>query len=254
MYAMFTNLVLATEESSNFQILFMDNVTLTGGPNDLGSTGRLNLTYNNPAKNYKLNVDWELFVNGDPKDDTTTRTNPDNLRIDALRVSYIQGDEHFKYGAGIEILGNLGGKSFQNNIHDIVGDSYIPAKYLSDTRVTPTINLEYKNSYWNNNIDFYTSLRMPIVTKNGIVDFQMSGMYVKKDIYQTKVDGGLGLNLDCKWYPDMPEFSGYPLRDFNTCTPQGLVTIGYAGFAFYWQIPLVNGSVQNSNMGISYRF
>jgi len=243
-----------TETDKRFQIFLSDNITLTGGPNDLGPTGEIRASYTDPDMHYKINIGWELYVNGDPKDHTTSRTNPDNLRIDALRVSYIQGDIHFKYGAGIEILGDLGGKSFQNNIHDLVGDSYIPADYLSGYRVTPTLNAEYQSTFWDQYIDIYTALKFPILTHKGIIDLQMMASHTEKDIYHSGINAGIGLNIDCKKYPDIPEFSGYPIRDFKVCTPESILTLGYGGFQFFWEIPLVNGNIQNSIMGLSYRF
>lgn len=241
-----------TEE--RFQIILADNITLTGGPNDLGPTGEIRGSYTDPLNHYKVNIGWELYVNGDPKDHIVSRTNPDNLRIDALRLSYIQGDEHFKYGAGIEILGDLGGKSFQNSIHDLVGDSNIPANYLSGYRVTPTLNAEYLAAYWDQYIDIYASLKLPIITQKGIIDIQVMASHTKKDIYHSGINAGIGLNIDCKKYPNIPEFSGYPLRDFKVCTPEGVVNISYKGFQFFWEIPIINNNIQNSIMGLSYKF
>ena len=242
------------DTQDSFQILLSDNVTLTGGPNDLGPTGEVKFIYANLVKNYTLNVDWELYVNGDPKDKTTSRTNPDNLRIDALRFYYMQGNSYFKYGAGIEILGNLGGKSFQNNIHDLVGDSYIPANYLSGYSFTPTFNAKYRTTYWNQFIDMYTTLKLPIILDKGIFDFQIMVSHTEKDVYHSGINTGIGLNLDCKRYPDFIEFSGYPIRDFKVCTPESIITVEYRGFQFFWEIPLINNNIQNSIMGISYKF
>jgi len=241
---------IATE--NNFLIIFSDNVTMTGGSNDLGPTGNLKIIYTDPSDSYKINFDWEIYVNGATEDEVSRR-NPDNYRIDALRIFYIQGD-HFKYGGGLELLGNLGGKTIQNNIHDIAGDAYIPATYQGGLKITPTINLEYTNNIFNNYIDIYSSLRFPIIIDHGIIDFQASASHTFTNIYQTNIDSSLGLNLDCKKYPDLAAFSGYPLGDFNICTPETILTIRYNNFSFFWEAPLINNNIQNSYLGISYRF
>jgi len=249
---LFTN-IFADENEKQYQIIFSDNVTLTGGPNDLGPTGNLKFIYTNPFDESKISFDWEIYVNGPPEEKVVGRTNPGNYRIDALRMFYMKG-ETFMYGAGIEILGNLGGKSVQNNIHELVGDSYIPATYTDGTHVTPTLNLEYTHIFWEGNIDLFASLRLPFIIKNGILDFQLHASHTFTNIYQTGIATTIGINMDCKKYPDLISFSGYPLRDFNICTPESILAVSYNDFTFFWEIPLSNNDVQNSIMGFSYHF
>ena len=227
----------------NYNIRFSDNVTQTGGPNDLGPTGKLSFKYNDPKKNYKLKSSWEIYVNNNPQLKTIAgRTNPNNLRIDALRIAYLQKGEHFNYGTGIEILGKLGGKSIQNNIHKLVGDSYIPANYFHSTyNITPTLDLEYSNRlFFNGLVKIYTSLKLPLITQNGIIEFKTEASHTFNNLYSTNIHMTIGLNLDCKKYPNIPAFSGYPQRDFKVCTPNNILSIGYNHFDFFWEIPLIN--------------
>ena len=240
--------------TKNFELTLSDNVTLTGGPNDLGPTGHFLLSYTDPDERYKLLFDWEIYVNGAPDAGVVTRTDPDNLRIDALRLSYMKVSSRFQYGLGIEILGELGGKAVQNTLHEAVGDAYVPAQYASATRATPTLNLAYRESVYHNLIDLYSTLRLPIIFKNGIIDFRASASHTFKALYFQELDATLGLNMDCKQYPDLPAFSGYPLRDFNTCTPEAQLSLNYGSFTFFWEAPLANNDIQNSYMGIRYRF
>ncbi len=253
-YALLTHHSLYAEEKERFLIVFSDNVTLTGGPNDMGPTGELRFAYTDPDDRYRIDLDWELYVNSDPMKPISDRGDPDNIRTDALRLSFLQGDARFKYGIGIEILGDLGGKTFQNNIHDLAGDRYIPADYLSGYKVTPTLNAAYRDTYRDGWIDLYAELRFPLVVKHGIIDLRITASHTEKDLFGLGMDAGLGVNLDCSRYPDSPEFSGYPLRDFKVCTPQSIVTLGYGSFSFFWEIPLINSDVQNSVMGIRYGF
>ncbi len=239
--------------TNNFQIIFSDNVTLTGGPNDLGPTGDLKFIYTNPSDTSKIKIDWEIYVNGAPGEKTTVRTDPKNLRIDTLKVSYIQGNA-FKYGIGLELLGNIGGEKIQNELHNLAGDSHIPAKYSGDTKMTPTINLEYTSVFFEKNIDIYSYLNLPVILKNGIVEFQILLSHTFKNIFDLNIDTSIGLNLDCKKYPDLPAFKGYPLRDFNVCTPETLLSLGYENFTFFIETPLMNNDIQNSIMGFSYKF
>lgn len=238
---------------TNYEILHTNNGTTTGGPNDLGPTGDLQFFYTDPEENYKINVKWESFINGDPKDETVTRVNPDNLRIDALHISYIQG-ENFKYGGGFQILGDLGGGAVQNAIHDMVGDVEISENYPSDYTFTPTINFEYKNSFFDENIQLFIKGDVPILYQHGIVEFYAIANYVSKDIYQTGISGELGLAVDCKIYPDMPEFDGYPIRDFQTCTPELKSLIEYKNIYLFWELPLMNRDIENSVFGLGYKF
>ena len=236
-----------------YQIIFSDNVTNTGGPNDLGPTGNLIFSYTDPSNTYKINFDWEIYVNGSPDDGIVNRTDPANTRIDALRISYIQG-EVLKYGAGIEILGNLGGELIQNKLHKLVGDAYIPATYSNYTKATPTINLEYTNDFLSKNVHIYSSIRLPLISKYGILDFQLAASHTFKNLNQTDISTTIGVNMDCKKYPDLPEFKGYPIRDFQVCTPETKLLLAYKNFTFFWEIPLMNTNVQNSFLGLGYQF
>ncbi len=43
---------------------------------------------------------------------------------------------------------------------------------------------------------------------------------------------GIGIGVDCTRYPDLPEFKGYPMRDFQVCTPETKLSLVYKNFHF----------------------
>jgi len=253
-YLLSTTLMKAGDEKEvAFHIIVTNNATMTGGPNDMGPTGDFEMIYENPNKEYKINVKWEIFLNGDPNEKIATRTDLNNTRIDALDISYVEG-EKLKYGAGIEILGNLCGAEVQNFIHRLVADAHIPAKYNAGYRVSPTFTIEYNNIFFDGKVNFHYRLKMPIVIQNGIFEFYTISTYVNNDIYETGIDLGVGMAVDCIVYPDIPEFSGYPIRYFKTCTPETKLTIAYGDMYLFWELPLINRDIQNSIFGLGYRF
>lgn len=255
LYLISTTVILTANEASDtkYNIIHTNNGTTTGGPNDLGPTGDLQFIYTEPEENYIINLKWELFLNSNPNDQTTVRTNPDNIRTDALHISYIQG-ENLKLGGGFQILGDLGGATVQNFIHDIVGDVEIPENYPSGYKFTPTVNFQYENLFFEDNIQLFIKGEVPIIFKDGIMEFYTLVNYTSKDIYQTEINGDIGLAMDCKIYPDLPEFSGYPIKDFQTCTPELKLLIEYKNISFFWELPLMNRDVQNSVFGLGYKF
>jgi len=244
---------LADEPNATpYQIITSNNTTLTGGPNDLGPTGCLEFIYKHPDDHYQISIKGEIFVNGDPKEQTTTRTNPDNMRIDALSMYYIQG-EKFKYGAGFDILGDLGGDTVQNTIHKIIGDPHIPAQYSGVDKFTPTLNFEYKTKI-NHHILFSSTGKLPLIIENGILKIDAMINYTSDDLYDWDLYTGIGIGVDCTRYPDLPAFKGYPIRDFQVCTPETKLSLEYKNFTFFGEIPLMNNNVQNSVLGLAYKF
>ncbi|MEA1953234.1 MAG: hypothetical protein U9O24_02445 [Campylobacterota bacterium] len=256
LFSLINTITLVSDDNitdTKYEILHTNNLTSDSGPNDLGPTGDLQFIYTNLSKNYNINIKWELFVNGDPKDTTTISTNPNNIRIDALHLSYIQG-EKLKYGGGIQILGNLGGATVQNLIHNIAKESKIPENYPSGYTITPTINFEYKNFFFEENVQLFIKGDVPIIFKNGIIELYTIVNLISNDIYDTGINSELGLAIDCKIYPDMPEFSGYPIRDFKTCTPKIKSLIEYKNIYLFLDLPLINRDIQNSVLGLGYKF
>ena len=249
------NSIAKDDNTKPYHIIFSDNSAILGtdGPNDLGQTGDLEVIYTDPNDKYMFFIKAELFVNGDPKDITTTRINPDNLRTDVLSMYYVQGGK-FKVGFGFMIIGNMGGDHIQNIIHQISSNPHIPAYYTDTNKFTPTLNFEY-HSFINDNVDFYSRLKWPIIVKNGIVEFDSRFEYSRHDnIYDLDVGTSISIGLDCSIYPDIPEFNGYPIRDFQVCVPESKFSLEYENFDIFWRIPLANLKVQNSVLGIGYKF
>lgn len=249
------NSIAEDNHTKPYHIIFSDNSAILGtdGPNDLGQTGDLELIYTDPDDEYMFFIKAELFVNGDPKDLTTTRTNPDNLRTDVLSMYYVQGGK-FKVGFGFMIIGDIGGDHVQNVIHQISNNPHIPAYYTNTNKFTPTLNFEY-HTFIHDHVDFYSRLKWPIIVRNGIVEFDSRFEYSRYDtIYDLDVDTSISIGLDCSIYPDIPEFNGYPIRDFQVCIPESKFSFEYESFDVFWRIPLANLKVQNSILGIGYKF
>lgn len=247
-------LLLANGESENrFQVIFTDNTAATGGPNDIGQTGDLELIYNDPDDHYKVSIKAELFVNGDPDKPTTERTDPNNIRTDLLSVYFIQGNS-FKYGMGFEILGDLGGGPVQNLIHDMTHNPHIPAKYIGRRKATPTLNFEYRTTLIGSNLRFVSKGKLPFLPEYGVTEFDAMAFYDKKNLYTLNIDAGMGLGFDCRLYPNTIAFKGYPLNLYQVCTPETKFFLSYKDFHLFWEIPLMNMHVQNSILGISYAF
>ena len=247
------NLLANESNETPYQIIFSDNTEFTGGPNDIGPTGALEFIYTHPDNYYKISIKSEAFVNGDPIKETTTRTKPDNMRIDSLSMYYIRG-ETFKYGAGFEILGNMGGKDIQNTLHYITNNPDISAKYSGINKFTPTLNFDYKTKIFNHHMHYFSSGKIPIIFESGILKLDAMLHYTSDNINDWALHTGIGIGVDCTRYPDLPEFKGYPMRDFQVCTPETKLSLVYKNFTFYWEIPLMNNDVQNSFLGLGYQF
>ena len=246
----------AREESlsGKIDIIFTDNSSVTGGPNDMGETGDLTLTYTDPENRYKLSAKGELYVNTMPGDTNVTRTNPNNLRIDVLSFSFIQGGA-FKYGLGFELLGDFGGDHIQNSIHDLTHNPHIPAQYVSGTHSTLTVNFEYRTKLFNDAFDLLATGKIPLIMQNGIAELNAMMTYTSHyTVYHQNIDAAIGLGLECTHYPDLPVFKGYPTADYQACTPQTRLSAHYEAFEVFWEIPLMNNDVENSVLGIRYRF
>jgi len=249
-----STLLLSHEKQiDSFKIIFTDNTAATGGPNDLGQTGDLEFIYTSPENNYKFSMKGEVFVNLYPGDNNVTRENPNNARIDLFSAYFVQGAD-FKYGFGVEILGNLGGGPIQNFIHKLTSNPHIPAKYFGHTHATPTMNYEYTASIFNDRIDFVSTGKIPFIYRYGIFKLDAMMTYTSSDLYETGIGGGMGLGFNCTRYPSMLAFKGYPLGDYQVCTPETKLSLKYKKFDFFWEIPLMNTNVQNSVLGISYSF
>lgn len=246
-------LLYAEQTEKEYQIITSNNGTLTGGPNDLGPTGDLEFIYINKKDEYKYIIHWELYINGDPNDFTTTRTNPNNNRIDRLYLTYLKG-KNIKYGLGVELLGNLGGSRVQNFIHRVARDSYIPAQYSSSLRATPTINLEYNETLSEYNVDIQHSFKFPLIVNNGIIELSTNFFYDYYNLDDYSIDSQIGFGVECNIYPNIVAFSGYPLRDFMTCTPATTLNLTYEDIIIYLKVPLLNSNVQNSIIAVGYRF
>ena len=244
---------LPAAEDIKYQIIFTDNTAATGGPNDMGQTGDLEFIYSDPDDRYKFSAKGELFVNTRPHDSNVTRENPNNIRLDVLSVYFIQGDA-FKYGLGFELLGNLGGDSIQNAIHYITNNPKILARYSGDRRSTPTLNFEYRATLFHDKVNFLSTGKIPFIAKNGITTFDAMFTYTRHDLYNWNMDAGFGLGFDCTKYPNMIAFKGSPIGEYQVCTPESKLSVQYHQFDFFWEIPLMNNTVQNSVLGISYKF
>ena len=247
-------LAFASDDSHlNYKFIFTDNTAATGGPNDMGQTGDLEFIYNDPDGRYKFSAKGELFVNTRPNDNNVTRENPNNLRIDVLSVYFIQGDA-LKYGFGFELVGHLGGNTIQNTIHYITSNPEITAKYFGDNRSTPTFNYEYTATLFHDRVHFISTGKFPFMSSNGITKLDAMFTYTYQDLYDWNIDAGISLGYDCTKYPNMTVFKGLPTADYQTCTPETKLSIQYNHFDFFWEIPLMNNTVQNSVLGISYSF
>ena len=243
----------AGTDTNNYKIIFTDNTAVTGGPNDMGQTGDFEFIYTHPEKKYTISAKYELFVNTAPGDNNVTRENKDNLRTDLFSVYFVQGDA-FKYGLGFEILGDLGGDTIQNTIHDLTSNPHIPAQYIDEYRVTPTVNYTYSSTLFENKIDFVSTGKLPLIFQNGIAKVDAMFTYTMEDLYDLGLNLGIGLGVDCTRYPDIPAFQGSPINEYQLCTPETRLTLMYGNFDIFWEIPLMNNTVQNSVLGIGYRF
>ncbi len=250
----------ASDETRNsvWTIIHTNNWTTTWWPNDLWPTWDLEISYENYLKQYKINAYWSIYVNWSTNNPKTKRTDPDNLRTDSFHVEYLQWWNNFwldglKYWPGIEVIWNLWWADVQNWIHSAVWDSYIPAKYLSWYTVTPTFNFEYEKEIFNY-LELNAKWKIPLILDNWIVEFSAMVSKSTWDILETWIYWELWLGVDCKIYPDRPEFSWFPLGDFRTCTPEVKTTIWYWDTSVFVKIPLTNNNVQNSIFWIEYKF
>lgn len=248
-----TTFAVSETQKNVWTIIHQNDWTSFWWQNDMWqSTGLLKVRYK--KENYKIEAKWRWYVNWDPDDKLTTRTNPNNKRIDAFYISYIEW-EKLKYWAWIEVLWNLWFADVQNWIHKVVWDSYIPAEYNPWYRITPTFNFEYNDKLFDDYLDLNIEWKLPLIPDNWIIEFSTMVSKTASDILDTWVNLWLWAWIDCKRYPNIPAFWGYPVKDYKTCTPETKLTIWYKeNINIFMKVPLINNNIQNTQFWIEYNF
>lgn len=249
-----TNLLASNDQKDiwGFEVIHSNNSNLTGGPNDLGPTGDVEFIMNKIDEDYKVILRAEAFVNGEPNLPTAHRSNTTNYRIDMLSIALLVGKE-LKYGIGFQDFGNYGGVHIQNFIHKTLNDIDIPAKYSGYDFFSPTLNFEY-NYKFNNWVEANIEGYLAMVPNRGISHYSYNVRFLEESLFDTDIEGSISIGSNCTVYPEMIEFEGYPINKFEPCFQESIISLGYRGVKVFWEIPLENQDIQNSILGISYKF